>query len=156
MAIAEKLRKYLEVEHVDYKQMHHPEAFVASEIAGQQHIPGKQFAKAVVVNADGKYLVCALPASRLIDFDKLKKVLDAKDVRLVKEEEIGGLFPDFQRGSEPPFGNLYNLPVYSDATLEVNDEIVVNAGTHTDLIKIKWKDFVRLVKPISADFSKPI
>ena len=53
----------------------------------------------------------------------------------------------------PPFGNLYNLPVYVDRALTEDEEIVFNAGTHTQTVKMKYADFARLVQPKIAAFA---
>lgn len=156
MTIASKLRDYLQKEHVPFQTLQHPEAFKASEIAGLLHVPGRQFAKCVIVKADGKYILCVIPATHVVDFDKLKALAKAKEIILVKEQEASRLFPDFEPGAEPPFGNLYSLPVYAEAILKKENEIVVNGGTHTDLVKIKWADFERLAKPVLGSFGKHI
>lgn len=156
MSISPTLKKYLEKENIAYQWIHHPEEFEASKIAAQQHIPGHQMVKSVLVKADGQYVLCVLPATYLVDLEKLKKHLKSKDVKLASETEIAKLFPDFEVGAEPPFGNLYGLQVFSDSHVEDNDDIVFNAGTHTDIIRMKLKDFMRVTKPMRADFGKHI
>ncbi len=47
----------------------------------------------------------------------------------------------------PPFGNLYGMDVYVDSSLAENSEIVFNAGSHTEVIRMSFADFSRLVKP---------
>lgn len=158
MGIATKLKDFLDKEHISYQTMMHPEAFTATEIAACKHVPGKQFAKCVIINADGEYIMCVMPATHHIDFTKLKKLVDARDLRLASEDEIRKLFPEFPPGTEPPFGELYSLKidVYADQILEENEEIVLSAGTHTDLVKIRWMDFMRLVRPIMGDIGKHV
>lgn len=156
MTISKKLKDYLEKEKVSYKTLRHPEAYTALEIAGAQHLPGKQVTKAIIVKADGKYLMCVLPSTYQVDFAKLKKISNAKTIQLVSEDEIVRLFPEYEVGAQPPFGHLYGLKVYAERHLDENEEIALNAGTHIDLVKIKWKDFIRLAKPIIADFGKHI
>jgi len=53
----------------------------------------------------------------------------------------------------PPFGNLYNMEVYLSPELANNEEIAFNAGTHTELIKMSYKDFERLVQPKVISFT---
>jgi Ala-tRNA(Pro) deacylase len=68
------------------------------------------------------------------------------------EDEFKELFPDCQPGTMPPFGNLYNLPVYADASLAANDLIAFNAGTHHTVIRMHYADFERLVRPKKGQF----
>ena len=156
MAVPTKLKSYLDKEKIRYEVAEHPLAYTASEIAGSQHVPGKQMVKSVIIKSQGKFFMCVLPAIHLIDFDKLKKVLGSKDITLADEEEIAKLFPDYDLGAEPPFGHLYGLKVYADLSLEDDDEIVFNAGTHTDVVKMKMDDFKRLVKPVMSEIGTHI
>ena len=49
----------------------------------------------------------------------------------------------------PPFGNLYDMDVYVSPLLAKDEEIAFNAGSHTELIRMAYKDFERLVEPES-------
>ena len=52
----------------------------------------------------------------------------------------------------PPFGNLYGMDVYIAPKLAADEEIAFNAGSHTELMKLRYSDFDRLVKPKVAAF----
>lgn len=151
MSASQKIKDYLEKERVGYQVLEHSAAYTAMEIAGSQHIPGREVIKPVIVKTEGQYIMCVLPAIHYLDMEKFKILLNAKEIRLANEEELNKLFPDFEVGAEPPFGNLYGLIVYADKMLEEVDDIVFNAGTHTDMIKIKFRDFLRLTNPILAE-----
>ena len=73
---------------------------------------------------------------------------------MAQEGEFKDLFPDCEVGAMPPFGNLYDLPVYVAAALTEDKDIAFNAGTHTDVIKISYSDFEKLVKPAIGAFSE--
>jgi Ala-tRNA(Pro) deacylase len=156
MAISSKVKNYLEKEKVPYEIAEHPLAYTASTIAGAQHVPGKQMVKSVIVKDKGGFLMCVLPAIHLIDFKKLSKACGVDKVVLADEDELAKIFPDYEIGAEPPFGHLYGLRVFADNILQNHEEIVFNAGTHTDVIKMKFSDFVRLVKPTIADIGTHI
>jgi Ala-tRNA(Pro) deacylase len=147
MTVPKKIREYLDKEKVGYQLLEHGRAFTATEVAGAQHVPGRQMVKSVIVKADDQFLMCLLPAIHLLDLEKLKAAIGAKLVRLAQEEEMSKLFPDCEIGSEPPFGTLYGLKVYADKFLEEENEVAFNAGTHTDMIKMKFKDVQRLSQP---------
>lgn len=147
MTASRKVIEFLKNNHVEYELLEHPAAYTAQEVAGKQHVPGKQLAKSVIVKLDGKAAMCVLPAIHLVDFDRLKKLTNASDIRLATEEEIAEIFPDYEVGAEPPFGHLYGLEVYVDKFLETDEDIFFNAGTHTDVIKMNFEDFLDLVHP---------
>ena len=142
-----KLREFLDQNGVKYVAIIHSPTFTAQEIAASAHIPGKEVAKTVIVKLDGKMAMAVCPASFKIDFDLLKRSASVKDVELASEEEFKYLFPECEIGAMPPFGNLYNLPVYVADTLSQDSEISFNAGTHRELVKLAYKDFEQLVKP---------
>jgi Ala-tRNA(Pro) deacylase len=152
MSISQKLKGYLDQEKIDYEMLEHSLAYTAMEIAGSQHIPGRLVIKSVIIKADGNLIMCILPAIHYIDLYKLKDILKVENIELVSEEEISILFPHFEVGAEPPFGNLYGIPIYADKTLEVDENIAFNDGTHTGMIKMKWKDYQKLAQPQMIDF----
>jgi len=97
--------------------------------------------------------VCVLAASHKVDLQALKKGLGAKSVELAEEEEVGRLFADCELGAEPPFGNLYDVPTLMDKSLEADDHLLFQAGSHDKAILISMADYRKLVKPKVLDFS---
>jgi Ala-tRNA(Pro) deacylase len=148
-----KLEKYLRENGVEFKAVTHPTAYTAQEIAAAERVPGRQFAKVAMVMADGKMMMLVLPASHRVDFPKLRAVLQVKDAHLAKEGEFANIFPDCDTGAMPPFGNLYDVPVYADTSLTADPEIVFNAGTHRETLRIKYADYARLAQPTVAEFA---
>jgi Ala-tRNA(Pro) deacylase len=147
MSVAKRVREYLEANQVPYTHCTHRLAYTAQEVAAAQHVPGREMAKALVVSADNQYLLVILPAVMKLDMKALREELPYQHVHLATENEFAALFPDSETGAMVPFGNLYNLPVYVDKSLALNDEIVFNAGTHIDTIRMRYQDFERLVQP---------
>ena len=45
------------------------------------------------------------------------------------------------------------MEVYVAPSLAEDDEIAFNGGTHTELIKMSYQDFERLVKPKMVSFT---
>jgi len=113
-------------------------------------------AKTVVFVGDGVYAIAVLPASARIDLEELRQRLGLQHVRVASEEEIARLFPDAELGAMPPFGNLYGeIPVYVDSSLANEEEIAFNAGTHRDVVHMKYKDFRHYVHPSVLSFAFP-
>lgn len=143
----EKIKRYLSDQGVEYQALHHPVAYTAQQVAGVQHVPGRQMVKSVIVRAGGRYIMCVMPSIHLLDFEQLKETLGMDDVRLAREEEIVELFPDCAVGAEPPFGSWYDLDTYYDSALDEEELIVFAAGTYTDTVKMRWFDYKKLVSP---------
>jgi len=149
----QRLKEFLDSNKVKYVAISHSQAFTAQEIAASAHIPGRQLAKTVMVTLDGDMAMAVLPATDHVDLRLLKKAAGAKKAKLAGEREFKDLFPDCEIGAMPPFGNLYDLEVYVAASLAQGEEIAFNAGSHTELIRMAYADFERLVKPKVAELS---
>lgn len=152
MTIARKLKDYLDSQKVRYQVLPHPEAYTAPEIAQSLHVPGKELAKVVIVKAGERFVMTVLPANWKVDVKRLREVFGTSHVKLATEEEFQGLFPDCQVGTMPPFGSLYGLEVYVDQSLTEDEEIVFQAGTHIETIRMRYADFADLVHPTVAEF----
>jgi Ala-tRNA(Pro) deacylase len=151
-----KLREFLDTQAIKYVSIVHSMAYTAQEIAATSHIPGKELAKTVMVKLDGKMAMAVLPASYKVDFDLLKKASGANEVELAGEAEFKDMFPECEVGAMPPFGNLYGMEVFVAESLTEDEEIAFNAGSHTELIKLKYKDFDDLVQPTRLKFSEHV
>jgi Ala-tRNA(Pro) deacylase len=146
MEIPKRLLDCLNQNKVQYELLHHPEAVTAQRIAQAEHVKGGHHAKVVMIKSGDQHLMMVLPADHQIDLEKVEKAI-GRGVSLDKEQEFKSLFPDCITGATPPFGNLYGLPTYVDKNLAERDYIVFEAGTHTDAIKISYRNYQKIVKP---------
>jgi Ala-tRNA(Pro) deacylase len=152
MKIPKQLIDCLNENKVPYEILHHPQAVTAQRIAEAEHVKARHHAKVVMVKSGDQRLMAVLPADHRIDLEKVGKVL-GKSASLDREQEFKSLFPDCAIGAMPPFGNLYGLPTYVDKHLAQEDYIVFEAGTHTDAIKLSYRDYDKIVKPQVEDLA---
>lgn len=148
---AKKLKAFLDSRGVKYVCVQHSPAYTAPEVAASAHVPGGDFAKTVMVKIDGRMTMVVLPAHRRIVLSELRDMLPSGMVELATEDEFVNRFPDCEVGAMPPFGNLYDVPVYIDSSLASRPEIAFNAGTHREIITMASDDFAELVHPIVMD-----
>ena len=148
-----KLKEFLDEHKVKYITISHSPAYTAQEMAAIAHLPGKEIAKTVLVKVDGKLVMAVLPGSFKINFESLRKVLGSENVRLADEHEFIDKFPDCEVGAMPPFGNLYGIEVFVANSLAEDEEIAFNACSHSQLIKMSYSDYEKLVKPVRLDFA---
>jgi Ala-tRNA(Pro) deacylase len=153
MSISIRLKNFLDENQIPYSVMTHIRAYTAQGAAATMQISGKELAKTVVLSAGEEMILAVLPAPNHVRLDKLADEM-GKPVRLATEQEFSSLFPDCEPGAMPPFGSLYNLPVYVDESLAADEAIVFNAGTHRDAIRMRYADFVRLAKPTISSFAR--
>jgi Ala-tRNA(Pro) deacylase len=149
-----KLRDFLDSNYVKYMVVSHSLAYTAQGIAAMAHVSGKKLAKTVIVKIDDVLAMAVVPAALHVDLDRLKILTGARTVEIASEREFMNAFPDCETGAMPPFGNLYDMEVYADASLAENEEITFNAGTHRELVRMAWTDVVRFVQPIITDLTR--
>ena len=153
MSICMRLKGFLDENQIPYSVMTHTTTYTAQGAAATMRISGKELAKTVVLWAGEEMILAVLPAPNHVSLDKLAAEV-GKSVRLATEQEFSSLFPDCELGAMPPFGSLYNLPVYVDESLADDEAIVFNAGTHRDAIRMRYDDFVRLARPKVCSFAQ--
>jgi Ala-tRNA(Pro) deacylase len=141
------LTEHLKSNHVKFTNINHSPAFTAQEVAAAAHVSGKQFAKTVIVKIGGQLAMVVLPANDHINFADLKAATGISDIDLASESEFKSRFPECEVGAMPPFGNLYGMSVYVSNHLSGIDQIIFNAGSHSELVQMAYGDFERLVKP---------
>ncbi len=149
---AAKVKAYLDQQGIKYVSIQHSAAFTAPEIAASVHVSGRDFAKTVIVMSEDEMDMIVLPASRRVLLSDLREMLESSHVRLASEAEFKDRFPDCELGAMPPLGNLYGMKTYVSGLLAEEREIAFNAGTHTEVIKMSYDDFERLVQPTVLDF----
>jgi len=142
-----KLRSFLDSHNVKYMVISHSLAYTAQGVAALAHVSGKKLAKTVIVKIDDILAMAVIPASEHVDLDRIRTITGAQSVELATEREFKDAFPDCETGAMPPFGNLYDMSVYADASLAENEEITFSAGSHRELVRMQWRDLVRLVNP---------
>ncbi len=148
-----KLKEFLDNSNVEYLTISHSKAFTSQRIAAYAHIPGKEMAKTVMIKIEGQMAMAVLPASYHVNFNLLREVMHTKEVSLCNESEFKDKFPGCEVGAMPPFGNLYEMDVYVAQSLTEDEDIYFNAGSHTELIRLSYADFEKLVKPKVLKFS---
>jgi Ala-tRNA(Pro) deacylase len=154
MPILRKLQDYLDAQRIKYQVLTHSTAYTAQEVAQFQHVPGKMMAKVVMVKTEnGTPVMLVLPASHKVDFAALRQVLGER-AELEQEREFRDLFPGCETGAEPPFGNLFTIDTVVDTALAQDEEIVFNAGSHWQTVRMRYDDYARLVGPRVATFAQ--
>jgi Ala-tRNA(Pro) deacylase len=152
MAIPSSISSYLERNGVSYSVVEHPVAYTAQQEAAATHVPAREWAKAVVCIVDDQPTLAVLPADLVVDFERFRTACGGASARLASEAELEPLYNDCEVGAMPPLGPLYKQPVLVERSLTSDPEILFNAGSHREAIRMRYQDFERLVKPTVAEF----
>jgi Ala-tRNA(Pro) deacylase len=148
-----KLREFLDSHEIKYLVISHSLAYTAQGVAALAHVSGKKLAKTVIIKVDGMLAMAVVPASTHVDLDRFRTLTGGNLVEIAIERDFQNAFPDCELGAIPPFGTLYDMPVYADAALAEHEEITFSAGTHRELVRMKWQDMLRLVHPTVAELT---
>ncbi len=147
MAAPNWIKNMLEKRWVAYEERHHRVAFTAQEVAQSEHVSGDCLAKVVVVIADGRPVELIVPASRRVMLGRVRELLGAENVRLASEAEMDKIFTDCETGAIPPLRHWQDVAVLMDASMSKATDLVFQAGTHEDSIRLKFQNWFQLVKP---------
>jgi Ala-tRNA(Pro) deacylase len=155
MATTTWIKNMLQQGGVAFEELHHSEAFTAQEVAQREHITGHRVAKVVVVMADGRPVELILPASRRVQLDRVEELLSARNVRLATEAELNQYFTDCEVGAIPALRHWQNVEVMMDESLKTKGDILFQAGTHSDAVRMRFDDWFHMVNPRVERFSEP-
>jgi Ala-tRNA(Pro) deacylase len=156
MAMLERLLEFLDVSHVEYLHTVHEPAVRARDVACAEHMLTCNFAKSVIFHTETGFAMAVLPSDRMLDLKQLRQALGIHHVRLATEEELQTLFPDSELGAMPPIGSFCDLPVYADGGMAADTMIAFNAGTHRDVVHLRFQDYLAIVKPAFIPLVKPL
>ncbi len=144
---SQRLKQYLDENCIKYVTINHSLAFTAIDIAKSAHIPTKIMAKTVILNIEDKLAMLVLPAAYRIDLELIKQAFSSKNIELASEQVFSRAFPDCEVGAMPPFGNLYEMEIFVTESITEQDEVAFNAGSHSEIVKMRYRDYERLVAP---------
>jgi Ala-tRNA(Pro) deacylase len=146
----ERLHAYLITHGVAYRPARHRRAVSAQWVAATGHVAGRDVAKTVMVYAGDQLVMVVVAATDRLDMEAVAREL-GKKIRLAHESEFGPVFQDCEVGAEPPFGNLYGVPVLLDRRLAERERLVCRDGSHEETVELSVADYVSLVKPRIVD-----
>ena len=147
--------KLLEDSGIAFRLIDHPPTRTAQEAAKVAGSKPEEVAKSLVLMADKKPVLVIVIGNRRIEFKTLKKLKEIKDLRLASPEEVIS-YTGCPIGSVPPFGQFFNLPIIIDSAIKVMDEVVFSPGTDVQSVRMKARDFLRILQGEILDFSTSI
>ncbi|HMP78589.1 MAG TPA: YbaK/EbsC family protein [Pirellulaceae bacterium] len=144
------IAQFLKERGVAFDVVRHRETFTAADLATVMEIPSSQVAKTVLLRADHGYrhFVVVMPAGHRIDFPRLSRALGGSQIELASEQCLAEHCPDCERGVLPPFGSQYGMRTVVDSALLAAEQIIFEANTHSEAIRMKLADYLRIEQPL--------
>jgi Ala-tRNA(Pro) deacylase len=153
MNVLESIKKFLDENRVEYKCWTHAPVHTSEEAAKIRGTPIESGAKALVLRSEGKFLMVVIAGDKKMDLKKVKQAINSRRLSLATPEEVLQA-THCVIGSIPPFGNLFNIPVYLDKSLLRSPIINFNAGRHDTSIAMPVNDYKKTVKPVIVDVAQ--
>jgi len=144
MPIANTLRDYLDEAGVTYQLVHHDYTATCKAAADAAQVPAAHVAKPVILEDSQGYVMAIVPANRRVEVPVVEQRTGRRLV-LASERELSDVFNDCVKGAVPPVGQAYGLDVVWDDSLSKCPDIYLEGGDHTDLVRIKGRDFAFLM-----------
>ena len=152
MSTFENIVKNLKSKNISFEILEHDFVHTSEDAARVRGTKLAFAAKAIVLKADKKNIMCVLGGNRKIDFKKIKKDLGIKNLRLENTDEVLKI-TGCKVGTVPPLGNLFELKTYVDKTLLESNYLVFSAASNYKSIKLSPSDYVDFVNPKILEFS---
>lgn len=110
--------------------------------------------KTMVIIAEEKPYIVILPGDKKLDFKKLSKELNVKNIRLANPNEVEELL-NIKPGEVSPFlDEISKCNVIIDESVVDKGEVLVGGGSIHHLVKVHVDEIIRVLKPEIKDISK--
>ena len=148
-----RIKGLLDKKHLSYKVMVHEPVHTSEQAAKVRGVALQQGAKAMILRSEGKFYQFVIAGDKKIDFKKVKRILNTTSASFATPEEVEKV-TGCTIGSVPPYGHLFNIPLYVDKSLLRNEIIDFNAGRHDTSLQMKCKDYLESVDAVIEDFAE--
>jgi len=153
MSIPVKVKNYLKKTGLDFELIEHKKVYTAYDLAQTTRSELKNIAKTLFIKADSDYYLVVLGANRRLNIPKLKKLLKAKKVKMASEKQMAKKLK-IKPGAITPFGGLYDIGLVLDGPLSKVKKAFFGAGSFTESLLIKMKDFIKKEEPVIGTIGK--
>jgi prolyl-tRNA editing enzyme YbaK/EbsC (Cys-tRNA(Pro) deacylase) len=142
------LEKFLRKRNVEFELLKFEESVITSERAASQ--TNGAIIKSILLICDNNPLLCILLGKDKIDFEKIKKELNCKEVRLAKAKEVKEI-TGYDIGAVPPIAHKQKIRTIVDRKVsELKDDEVIycGGGSHYQLLKIRKENLLKVLGDI--------
>ena len=101
--------------------------------------------KSLLFKADDTFLICLVSGDKRCSLNKLKKILNKKDVRMANADEVKAN-TGFSIGGVAPIAHLKKLNIFIDQSLGKFESVFAAAGHPNSIFKIKYNQLVQMTK----------
>jgi len=109
--------------------------------------------KSLLFKAEDSFLICLIAGDRRCSLNKLKKILQKKDVSMANADEVKEN-TGFSIGAVAPVAHAISLDILVDKSLSRFPFIFAAAGHPNCVFKITYKELVKITKGAEKEISE--
>jgi len=109
--------------------------------------------KSLLFRAENSFLICLIAGDKRCSLNKLKKILQKKDVSMANADEVKEN-TGFSIGGVAPVGHTINLDIFIDKSLNRFPDIFAAAGHPNCVFKITYDDLIKITKGSEKEISE--
>ena len=99
--------------------------------------------KSLLFSAGDNFVLCLVSGDKRCSLNKLKKILDEKDVSMANPDDVKKI-TGYTIGGVSPVGHLSKLKIYIDTNLERFTKVFAAAGHPNCVFKIEFNQLIKL------------
>ncbi len=99
--------------------------------------------KSLLFNTGDNFTLCLVSGDKRCSLNKLKKILNEKDVSMAKPDDVKKI-TGYTIGGVSPVGHLIKIKIYVDNNLERFKTVFAAAGHPNCVFKIEYKQLIKL------------
>ena len=128
-------------------------ARTAKEAANSLQCEVGAIVKSLLFKAENIFLICLVAGDKRCSLNKLKKILQKKDVSMASAEEVKKN-TGFSIGGVAPVAHLFNLKVIVDKSLNRFPNIFAAAGHPNCVFKINYSELIKITNGSEKEISE--
>ena len=109
--------------------------------------------KSLLLRAENDFLICLISGDRRCSLNKLKKILEKKDVSMANADEVK-INTGFSIGGVSPVAHIKNLDILIDKSLNRFQNVYAAAGHPNCVFKTNYKDLIKMTDASEKEISE--
>ena len=109
--------------------------------------------KSLLFKTDDSFLICLVSGDKKCSLNKLKKILNKKDVSMANAEEVKKI-TGFSIGGVSPVAHIKKLNIITDVSLSRFDFVFAAAGHPNCVFKISYDKLIKITKGLEKEISE--
>ena len=109
--------------------------------------------KSLLLRTENSFLICLIAGDRRCSLNKLKKILDKKDVSMADAAEVK-INTGFSIGGVSPVAHIKNLDILVDKSLNRFQYVFAAAGHPNCVFKISYNQLIEITNGLEKEMSE--